>query len=629
LTTGVASACPQCGAPLRFGGAESLAAACPYCRSSVVRAGARLELAGKVPDLVATDTRLALGATGRLQGRSFVVLGRLQLSQGAAVWNEWYASFGEGGWGWLAEAQGRLFATRPLAGATGLPPWPSLHPGVAVELPGAGTAVVDEVAEARLVSFEGELPVAPRPGETWRYADLSTEQGGFATLDYAEAEAPLLYAGREVSYAEAGIADRAPPSAGDEPARALTCPGCGGRIALRRPEAKAFGCPSCGRLLDVSGGELAVLAILERRSRPPIPLGAKGTLRGEALVVLGYLVRSMEVDGERFAWQELLLHGAGGYRWLSVYDGHWLLLAPTAGGKVRAEGGRARCGGRVFKHFQGGAARYDELQGELSWEIHAGEEVRCDDFVAPPFLLSAETGEGEVAWSLGESITGEELWKAFGLEGRPPRRVGVGAAEPNPHRPRTGPAWKVAGVAVLALAALAAMTGARAPREEVLALDVPLEAGRVTLSEPFQLAGGPQAVEIVADADVRQAWVGLDVALIEDDTGESDAVGFELSHYSGVSEGEAWSEGSRHGQAVVGAVRDGRYLLRIEPSVERGRGAVPSTAHVRVVRGVFLWTPLALALVGIALWPVALGWRAVAFERRRWQESDHPWGGKD
>ncbi len=628
MTTGLASACPQCGAPLRFGGAASLAAACAYCRSSVLRSGAKLELAGKVPDLVATDTRLALGAAGTLDGRGFVILGRLQLSQGEAAWNEWYASFADGSWGWLAEAQGRLFATRPIAGASGLPRFESLRPGMEIDLPG-GPASVDEVNEARLVSFEGELPVRPEPGETWRYADCSAAGAGFATLDYGSGEEPVLYAGREVSYAQAGIADRAPPSAGAEPARALTCPGCGGRIDLRRPEAKAYACPSCRSLLDVSRGDLRVLAVLEGRSRPPVPLGAKGSLRGEALEVLGFLVRSIEVEGERYPWQELLLHGEGGYRWLSAYAGHWLFLRPVSGAEVHLLGRRGvRRGDRTFKHFQGGDARYDEIQGEFYWEIRAGEVVRTDDYVAPPFLLSAERTESEVSWSLGESVPGREIWKAFSLPGAPPRPVGVGAAEPNPHSARIGSRWKIASVALLALAVLAGALGAVEPREEVLALDVPLRPGQVTLSQPFQLAGGPQSVEIAAAADVRQAWIGLDVALIEDETGESEAVGLELSHYSGVSEGEAWTEGSRSGRAVVGSVPDGRYLLRVEPQVERGAGYLPPTAHVRVVRGVFVWTPLALALLVVLAWPVLLSFRAVSFEKRRWQESDHPWGGK-
>lgn len=626
MTTGVASACPQCGAPLRFGGAHSLAAACAYCRSAVLRTGAKLELAGKLPDLVATDTRLSLGANGRVSGKPFVVLGRLQLSQGEAAWNEWYVSFGDGSWGWLAEAQGRLYVTRPIAGATGLPRWKALHAGMAIELPGAGRAVVDELNEAKLLSFEGELPVPPDVGETWPYADCTTESGAFATIDYG-AEEPVLYAGREVSYADAGIADLAPaPTAGAEPARALTCPGCGGRVALRRPDAKAFACPSCHSLLDVSRGDLTVLGVLEGRTAPPIPLGTRGTLRGEQLEVLGFLVRSIEVDGQRYPWQELLLHGPGGYRWLSVYGGHWVFLHPISGAKVQERAGKsARCDGRTFKHFQSGEARYDEIQGEFYWEIRAGEAVHTDDFVAPPLLLSAERSETEASWSRGEYVPGEELWKAFALPGKPPRAVGVGAAQPNPHTTGLWHTWKAAGIGIVALLLLGGIVSLTAPREEVLALDVPLVPGRVVLSEPFELRGGPQAVEIRAEASVEQAWVGLDVALIHDESGESEAVAFDLAHFSGVDGGESWSEGSRRGSAVVGQVKDGRYLLRVEPQVERGGGAVPATAAVRVVRGVFLATPLLLALALAAAWPVTSSIRAVTFEKRRWQESDHPW----
>lgn len=625
MTTGVASACPQCGAPLRFGGARSLAAACAYCRSAVLRTGARLEAAGKVPDLVATDTRLSVGAVGRAQGKPFVVLGRLQLSQGEATWNEWYVSFGDGSWGWLAEAQGRLYLTRPLAGTKGLPRWSALHAGMELQLPGAGRTVVDELNEARLVSFEGELPVPPEVGETWPYADCSTDAGGFVTLDYG-GEEPVLYAGRELTYDEAGIAHLAPPAAaGEEPARALTCPGCGGPVTLRRPDTRAFACPACHSLLDVRAGDLRVLEVVEGRTAPPIPLGSRGTLRGEGLEALGFLVRSIEVEGERYPWHELLLHGPGGYRWLSVYGGHWLLLRPIPSAKVMESSGRARCDGRNFKHFQGGKARYDEIQGEFYWEIRAGESVDTDDFVAPPLLLSVERTEGEVSWSRGEYVPGEEIWKAFALPGRPPRRVGVGSAQPNPHAARLGRTWGTAGVALAALLLFAFAVWLLLPREEVLALEVPLVEGQVTLSEPFDVAGGPQAVEISAEAAVSQAWVGLDVALIHDESGESEAVAFELSHFSGVEDGESWSEGSRRGSAVVGRVPDGRYLLRVEPQLERGRGSVPSAAHVRVVRGVFLGPPFILAIVLVVLSPLWRSVRAVLFEKRRWQESDHPW----
>ena len=78
--TGLQSACPQCGAPLRFGGAHSLISVCAHCRSSVARVGVELSLLGQVPDLVAADTRLVLGQRGKLAKLSFELLGRVQLA---------------------------------------------------------------------------------------------------------------------------------------------------------------------------------------------------------------------------------------------------------------------------------------------------------------------------------------------------------------------------------------------------------------------------------------------------------------------------------------------------------------------------------------------------------------------
>jgi hypothetical protein len=421
--------------------------------------------------------------------------------------------------------------------------------------------------------------------------------------------------------------------AGPEKARALDCPGCGGSVSLVRPDSRAATCPYCRSLLEVGSGSLRVLGVLEQRSKPPIPLGARGTLRGEALEVLGWMRRGMTVDGERYAWDELLLHGPGGYRWLSVYAGHWVLLRPVAAGKVTGKPGSAcSCDGRTFKHFQTATATTDELQGEFYWDIRSGESVRTEDYVAPPYLLSIERSggddKGEVACTRGEHVEGKEIWQAFGLEGQPPYAPGVGAVQPNPWRPRARRAWVAGGAALVALLLLAVAFSAGASREVVAAVEVPLRVRQVTLSDPFEIAGGPQAVAIEASARLQQAWVGLDVALIAEATGESEAVGFDLSHFAGVSDGESWSEGSNQGRAVVGSIRDGRYLLRVEPVLEPSAGgSVGPSAQVRVVRGVFLLTPLVLSMLAVVLWPLASTLALASFEQRRWAESDHPPGG--
>jgi ribosomal protein S27E len=636
--TGAAGSCPQCGAPLRFGGGQSLAARCAFCGALVVRAGARLELAGQVPDLVAVDSRLAVGLAGTIAGRPATILGRLQLSQGRATWNEWYAGL-EDGFAWIAEAEGAVFVTRPVE-SDALAPFEALRAGAALELAPAGRLRVEEVGEATLVSFEGELPFRPQVGATYRFADATGADGAFVTLDYgAEAveagpgpEAPVLYAGRAVPWGDVKLEGLRPPPLGPA-GEAVSCPGCGAPISLRSRESRTVTCSRCRRLLDLgpstgSGQALRVVAQLEGRVATPIPLGAKGTLRGEPLEVLGWLRRGIRVEGVDYPWDELLLHGPNGYRWLSVYDGHWTFLAPVPAGEVDEDVGvAAQHGDTRFRHFQGGTVRVFDVQGEFYWEVRKGEAVDAHDYVAPPALLSVERDPDgrEVSWTRGEYLDGEELWEAFALPGSPPSRSGVGAAQPNPYSGRTRKAWTMTIFALLALGIVAAALALR-PRETVVALDVPLVMGEVTLSAPFELAGGPQALEVTGAAPgVSQAWIGLDVALIEEATGESEAVGVELSRFSGRDSEGTWSEGSHHGSAVIGAVKDGRYVLRVEPMLESVQGGtVPPAARVELARGVFLAWPLLIALGLLVAPPLWWSVRSGRFEVRRWAESDHP-----
>jgi hypothetical protein len=622
--------CPNCGAPLEFGGAQSLAAICSRCRSAVVRSGADLENVGKLPDLVATGSRLSLIARGAIGGKAFAIIGHLQLGHvnGDAIWDEWYVSFADGSWGWLAEAQGRLLFTQLRAAAGQLPAFDSLHAGQSLRLASAAVAV-DEVNDARFVTAEGELPYRPRLNETYRFADCTDASGGFYTIDYGtSAGEPQLFAGRQLSYAEAGLADFHSPSGRHPEGHALSCPNCGANIGLKIVSSESVTCPSCRALLDITRQPAQLLAQLQGRSKPPLPPGAKGRIAEQELEVIGWMKRSVVVDGTAYWWDEYLLHGAAGYRWLTESAGHWLFMEAVPAGKVSsglAEAGNAACEGRRYRHFQSAQAKYEEIQGEFYWRIETGARIQTDDYVAPPYVLSSEKSAGEINWSRGGYLTGHQVWTAFKQPGKPPHAVGVGAAQPNPYPKRTAHAWSVALVALGVVGLLSALLSTR--RQTVLTLTVPLSDGgeAITLSPPFEIPGGPQGVEIAANASVQQAWIGLDVALINDESGESDAVGFELSHYEGKDSDGPWSEGNRSGSAVIGSVPSGRYVLRVEPEWQRETGGVlPSTAHVTVSKAAFAKDLLYLVIALIFFWPVLALVLQHRFEKRRWAESDHP-----
>ncbi len=87
------AACPNCGAPVEFRSAASASAVCSYCRSTLVRDGESLRRIGLSAELFDDHSPLQLGASGRLQGVSFMLVGRLQYRYADGVWNEWHALF--------------------------------------------------------------------------------------------------------------------------------------------------------------------------------------------------------------------------------------------------------------------------------------------------------------------------------------------------------------------------------------------------------------------------------------------------------------------------------------------------------------------------------------------------------
>ena len=114
----------------------------PSCSSAVGRADGKLENLGKVADLVQTDTPLKVGLRGKFKGVPFEITGRSQIKHSAGgVWDEWYVAFRGGQrWGWLAEAQGRMYLTfeHPLPKGHEIPPLADLDIEDKISIPKTG-----------------------------------------------------------------------------------------------------------------------------------------------------------------------------------------------------------------------------------------------------------------------------------------------------------------------------------------------------------------------------------------------------------------------------------------------------------------------------------------------------------
>ncbi len=625
--------CPSCAAPIQFKSGSTIVLVCPFCRSAVARNDRRLEDLGKVAEIAESESPLKIGLEGDFRGNRFELTGHAQLAHEelGGFWDEWYATFSNGLTGWLAEAQGRFYLTfrQTLSGDSAqLPTFETLQLGQAVpQIPDKTAFIVAEKGTAIARAADGEIPFQFVPNEKTDYADLSGAGGAFATIDYS-ANPPLVFVGEQVSLDDLGLADRNPAEreAGKVSAAVIGCPNCGGSLELVAPDrTERVTCPFCNSLLDINQGNLKFLHALQPSPTDDfvLPIGAEGIFAGDTkLKIIGAVVRSVTIEGTQYFWHEYLLYNPKiGFRWLVHSDNHWNFVEPANVADVVSSGKNAVYNGETFRIFQDAAARVEHVKGEFYWRVEVGETVRAIDFVAPPQMLSCETTANEINWSLGTYRTVEEIEKAFGASDLPkPRNVA-------PNQSFMGGFYIKAGLAMLGLLCVAAILmfpldgfGSSTVLSEniTLAPTANENTQQTVFSQPFDLRGN-RNVKISARAPVSNSYADLDVDLINEQNNEVESINVPIEYYSGVEDGESWSEGGQNSDATLSSLPAGRYTLRVEGTWQNF--AQPLPVSVKVEQNVARGVNFILSFVLLSLLPLAALVRKFMFESRRWSES--------
>lgn len=646
--------CPACGAPVSFKTGSSVVVVCEFCQSVVARTDRALEDLGKIAEIVDTGSPLAVGLTGQHHGVHFELTGRAQLGHEAGgVWDEWYAAFSDGRWGWLAEAQGRFYITFELAfpEQSALPSFEALqlgHPVAAIPL--SVPLVVAEKGEARTISAKGEIPWRVVPNERYAYADLSGPGQSFGTIDYSQTP-PLVFVGKEVTLAELGLAGARAPEREERRTTAaqLSCPNCGGPLELRAPDkSERVTCPNCSSLLDIHEGQLKFFQALKPAAfQPSIPLGSVGEFSEGKLTVIGFVVRSVTFD-QTYHWFEYLLYNPQiGFRWLVQSDDHWSYVRSVPLGEVSEGSKSATYQGREFKIFQDATATVQYVTGEFYWKVAGGEQARAIDYIRPPEMLSLElstivpqeaydsfgktpiswsyapkkgSGSGEINCSLGTFLSVTEVEKAFGISGLTRPRV-VAPNQPNPNK-GLGKYW-------LAFAALIFILGLVSTiitsREQVFQQSYQFQAlpnadgTQTVFSDPFTLKGR-RNIRVSASSDVDNSWIYFEGDLINQETGLVQPFALPVEYYHGVDDGESWSEGNRTQTVFLSSLPAGTYTLRLEGQWEHWEQPPPPLT-VKIEQGVTHGLYWLLALAALTAVPIFVFFRKVGFEGRRWKDS--------
>jgi hypothetical protein len=568
----------------------------------------------------------------------FAVIGRIQLKYEAGLWNEWHILFDDQMSGWLSDAGGEYLISALLPSPGGLPEFAALQPDQRITLAGRDFAI-SNIEAALCIAGEGELPFAFGAGYEAPVADLraTDESGLFATLDYSE-KPPLLFIGESVSFASLRLSNLRSASDAQSSAtnasqgtkaakevRALSCPACGGAISLHDPAVQSVACPSCLAVLDASDRNLAVLqkVAAAQRIAPRLPLGSVGRFEGKEWTVIGFQQRECTPVGLYPSWREFLLHHpTEGFRWLVEADGHWSWVTPVTKPPRYGSGNPSTTlGGETFIRYSEGIAVTTYVIGEFTWKVKVGEEWQTVDFVAPPRMLSREGSKKEVTWSLGEYRTPEEITTAFGLKTPLPEPKGVGAIQPNlriaPHRQATRYFAIFLLVLVLAQAAWLLMAGGSL-HEETLILDPGNE--NAVNSQNFVLDKPARSLALYQETNLDNNWIGLNLALVEQRSGQIWQGAAEISYWHGYDDG-SWSEGSTSHEFAFRDLPAGEYYVMIDPEFSEENRA-PVSDRIRVVRDPVPWSNFFFACAGLlSLWLVSL-YRKASFETARWSEAD-------
>lgn len=624
------ASCPSCGAAVVFRSASSVFAVCDYCRSTLVRHDRELEDIGKMAALVEDRSPLRLGAKGRYGGVHFALIGRIQVRYGDGGWNEWHLLFDDQRTGWLSEAGGEYVVSFLQPVMEPLPPFDGLQAGQRLALAGQAWTVAN-IEQAECVGGEGELPFKVGAGYPFAAVDLRNERN-FATLDYSETP-PLLFVGEAVDFASLamnGLRDGIAAPERRIEAKVFRCPGCGAPLQARSADILAVGCAACGTVVDATDANPRVLskALGSRDEKyvPRLPLGTTGTLQGRPAEVIGFLVRQCREGGIAYDWREYLLAGANGtYRWLTEYNGHWnvveVLSRPPRTSAIEIEG--IAHDGRRFRHFSTTArAEVIQVAGELTWRVRRGESCRVVDYVAPPWMLSRESTDRDLNWSLGEYVQPADIAAAFGVKNGLPEPLGIYANQPNPWAGTRGRAfglfWKLALAALLLQAVFLGLSGERL----LLRQELGFAPGQTeAVSRDFTLAAPARKVAVRNRTTLDNNWVGLDLLLVDKASGRAWPAARELAYYHGYDDGY-WSEGSRDDEVVFRDVPAGTYYLTVDADLAPEKpGALRDTLEVATAGAG--WSNFVLLMIFLAAFPLFAFLRHAAFETGRWAESDH------
>lgn len=414
--------------------------------------------------------------------------------------------------------------------------------------------------------------------------------------------------------------------------KAFNCRNCGGQVALRAPgQSLTAVCQHCGSVADVTDDNFRVLQKFRSKlkRKPLIPLGSRGEFNGRTWEVVGFIVR--KAGGYNYYWEEYLLFNPRyGFRWLLNQYGHWSFTTPLVIFPEDPNSQAFEFEGEHYKQFGAGMAEVNYVLGEFYYEVKKDSVVKTKDWVCQGKMLSLEKDDYGLNWTRSEYIKADAVLKAFDKDLQLPRASGIA-----PHQPNVF-ARHLRGMLPIFLVALAALIGMQyvfAPDGEKFAAFIKESAKQgdsLKVTQPFTIEGKTSNISIgLYTASLQNNWFEMEGYLHNLETNTNWGFLISNEYYSGYTDGESWTEGSRRNERIINGIPPGRYELAYTtyfgvPTTATGTnvGHTPEQPYeITVFRGALILSNLWIVLIILTLPIVYLIVRSQMFKRAKWAES--------
>ena len=408
-------------------------------------------------------------------------------------------------------------------------------------------------------------------------------------------------------------AGRFAPGAGRErppfTPRSIQCPKCGGSQSIKNEHTELVVCDSCGSHLELTREESKILgAGPKRRFEFPLDIGQAFRHQGVRYEVIARLALLEDGDRKELNRQYLLFHPTRGGKWLSEYKGNYDLswvshVMPEVGTYSRGRGETMEThDGRSWVMAESCRYKLAWVDGALPWRATVGDWVTVDEFAAADGsgdLYEVESQEREVEYASGHGVSIESVRQATGkrdLADPSATLLDVSVAR---RLYRQMLALAAAAVVINVLAWIFCLNQGKTVLRQTFA------AAQLTgevLTEPFEVTEAGATMKVVLSSpSLDNAWMAVDVAVVEGDDAVLLVTDADLEHYSGVEGGESWSEGSGSSSFYTRLQTAGTYRLLVHAVSARGEAPQAERAEhglsVVLLSGVVPPWPFGLAAI--------------------------------